>query len=57
MSAALPLYGQWLAMGRICVYVFLFFLCMTYILSVFILFVYMRDMMYSYMRVYGMSYI
>jgi hypothetical protein len=57
MSAALPLYGQWLAMGRMCVYMFLFLLCMVYILNVFILFVYMRDMMYSYMRVYGMSYI
>jgi len=30
---------------------------MTYILNVFILFAYMRDMMYSYMLVYGMPYI
>ena len=35
---------------------FLFFLYMVYILIVFILFVYIRDI-YSYMRVYGMSYI
>jgi len=57
MCAALPLLWPVVNYVSYVCLCFCFFLCMAYILSVFILFVYMRDMMYSYMRVYEMSYI